>query len=417
MIYRDLFITGFRTAESEPAYPGDIRAYDVRSGKVVWTFHTLPRPGETGSDTWPEGRTTGAANSWAGLAIDETRGIVYAPTGSAVSDFYGANRAGANLFANSLVALDASTGKRLWHFQAVHHDILDRDFPSPPLLATIQKDGRPLDVVAQPSKQGWLYVFNRVTGEPLWPIEERKVPASDVPGESAWPTQPHVTKPAPFARQTLTEDMLTAITPEDHQAALEQFRTFRNEGPFTPLALGRNTVVFPGFDGGAEWGGSAFDPRTGVMYINANDLAWTSMMRAGRGGGYTFGGYNRWMINGHPGVAPPWGTLNAIDLATGEYRWKIPLGEYPDLVAKGIRNTGSQNYGGPIVTAGGLVFIGATIEDRKFHAFDSATGKLLWETTLPGTGRATPATYRINGKQYVVITVTGAASFMMAFSL
>ena len=499
IIYKDLLIVGGRESEGLPASYGDIRAYDTRSGALRWAFHTIPRPGEYGYDTWPKDAWTytGAANNWAGMTIDLKRGIVYVPTGSAASDFYGANRTGDNLFANCLLALDAATGKRIWHFQAVRHDIWDRDFPSPPTLVTVNRDGKSVDAVAQTSKQGYVYLFDRVTGKPLFPIEYRKYPASKLDGEVTAETQPLPTKPAPFARQLLTEDLLTNRTPEAHQWALEQFRTFRSEGQFVPLSVGKETVVMPGFDGGAEWGGSAFDPGSGLLFVNSNDLAWTSSMApntpaatgrelytaqcavchgadlAGNGGQapaltaiqsrrtemeiadviqkgagrmpgfpnlrpaairtlvqylvhgdskeemapaapspfdlkYRFTGYKKFLDpEGYPAIAPPWGTLNAINLNTGEYAWKIPLGEYPELVEKGMKDTGSENYGGPIVTAGGLVFIAATNFDRKFRAFDKDTGKLLWETVMPSSGNCTPATYEVNGRQYVVIPAAG----------
>jgi len=500
VIYQDLFIVGGRTSEGLPASPGDVRAYDVRTGRLRWSFHTIPHPGEPGYETWPPDAWTyiGSANNWAGMSVDIRRGIVYVPTGSAASDFYGANRLGDNLYANTLLALDAGTGRRLWHFQGVRHDIWDRDFPSPPVLATIQRNGRTVDAVVQPTKQGVVFVFDRETGAPLFPIEERSVPPSSVDGEVAARTQPWPAAPAPFARQRLTEDLLSTRTPEVHAWALEQFRTFRSEGQFVPLSVGRNTVIFPGFDGGAEWGGSAVDPTTGVFYVNANDLAWTgglapapaadlgkqtyltqcaachganlegvtgqapaltgpitqrspaemvAVVRAGSArmpgfaslsqdalnavvryvlsGGtassgaaspsvvdlkYRFTGYRRFLDpEGYPAVTPPWGTLNAIDLNTGEYKWTIPLGEYPALVAQGLRGTGSENYGGPIVTAGGVLFIGATNFDKKFRALDKDTGALLWETTMPNSANATPITYEVDGRQFVVVTSFGKA--------
>jgi quinoprotein glucose dehydrogenase len=499
IIYNDLLILGGRTPEALPAPLGDVRAYDVRTGKLRWSFHTIPRPGEFGYETWPKDAWTysGAANNWAGMALDRKRGIVYVPTGSAASDFYGADRLGDDLFANSLLALNAQTGQRIWHFQAVRHDIWDRDFPSPPSLVTVKRDGKPVEAVAQTTKQGWVYLFDRANGNPLFPVEYKSYPASTVPGEAAAGAQPLPTKPAPFARQRLTEDLLTTRTPEVHAWALEQFRKFRSEGQFLPLSVDRETVIFPGFDGGAEWGGSAFDPESGLLYVNANDIAWTSSLAENQGGNpvrrlyltncanchnddmtgsppgipaltdlqgrmtapqvaamiregggrmpsfpnlrpqdvtalaqfvlqgeskelepaasptagnqkYRFMGYHKFLDpDGYPAVAPPWGTLNAIDLNTGQYAWKIPLGEYPALAAQGVKNTGTENYGGPIVTAGGLVFIAATNFDRKFRAFDKATGKLLWETTLPFSGNATPITYETGGKQYVVIYATG----------
>ncbi len=282
VLYKDLLILGFRAPETHPAPRGDIRAYDVRTGKLAWSFHTIPHPGETGYKTWPNGawKTAGAANNWCGMSVDEARGIVYVPTGSAVSDFYGADRVGDDLYADTLLALDANTGKLLWHFQGVHHDIWDRDFPSAPALVTVNREGKMIDAVAQTTKQGFVFLFDRVSGNPLFPIEEHSFPASDVPGEKASSTQPIPLLPAPFARQRLTENMLTARTPAAHAWALEQFRTFRSDGLFVPLSLDKQTVVFPGFDGGSEWGGPAVEPRSGIIYINSNDIPWTGGLAA-----------------------------------------------------------------------------------------------------------------------------------------
>jgi len=498
-VYKNLIIVGGREPETLPAPPGDIRAYDVRSGQLRWSFHTIPHPGESGYETWPKDawKYSGGANNWTGMAMDVKRGIVYVPTGSAAFDFYGADRLGDNLFADSLIALNAETGERVWHFQAVKHDIWDRDFPSAPTLVTVKRNGQDVDAVAQTTKQGYVYLFERTTGKRLFPIEYRKYPASTVTGEIAAAEQPLPTAPAPFARQVLTEEMLTSRTPEAHQWALEHFRKFRNQGQFVPFSVGQDTVVFPGFDGGAEWGGSAFDPETGILYVNANDVAWTGalaentgsepsgkglylsqcsvchrdnmagsppqfpsligmtdrlsrteitdVIRRGKGRmpgfpnleedqlsavveyvstgeskelpasepappqmKYRFTGYHKFLDpEGYPAVVPPWGTLNAINLSTGEYTWKIPLGEYPELAARGMKNTGTENYGGPVVTAGGLLFIAATNYDKKFRAFNKSTGELLWETTLPFAGNATPATYAVNGRQYVVIAAGG----------
>lgn len=499
VVYKDLLIVGGRTSEGLPATPGDIRAYDVRTGKTRWTFHTIPRPGEFGYKTWPPlaWKVAGSANNWAGMVVDEKRGLLFAPTGSSAMDFYGANRVGDNLFANTLLCLDANTGKRVWHFQAVKHDIWDRDFPAPPVLVRARKGGKWVDAVAQTTKSGHVYLFERANGKPIYPIEYRKYPPSDVPGEVAAETQPLPTKPAPFARQSVSEAMLTNRTPEAHRWAVEKFRTFHNGGPFTPFKVGQETVLFPGFDGGAEWGGPAYDPESNLLYINANEMVWTSSLArnqiaksgrqlylqhcanchgdtlagappqlpgllklepkwdlaaiskitregAGRMPGfpnltadevksvseyvlsgeskpidpheaaatqldYRFTGYKKFLDpDGYPAVAPPWGTLNALNLATGEYSWKIPFGEYPELAAKGMKDTGSENYGGPVVTAGGLLFIGATNYDRKFRAFDKTTGRLLWETTLPFSANATPAIYEAGGRQFVVITSEGA---------
>lgn len=523
-VYKDLLITGFRTGEAEPAPHGDIRAYDVHTGALRWSFHTIPHPGEPGYEAWPKEawKYTGAANNWSGSVVDEKLGIVYVPTGSAVTDFYGGDRAGNDLYANCLLALDANTGKLLWHFQAVHHDIWDRDFPAPPILLTVKHDGKSVDAVAQTTKHGQVFVFDRVTGKPLFPIEEKPFPASTTPGEWTSPTQPMSSTPEPYARQRLTADMLTTRTPEAHAWAEKELATFTSGGQFVPLSLDRQTVVFPGFDGGAEWGGDAVDPTSGVIYINANDIAWTGglaeieaagvgatsynnqcavchgpdrkgqagvfpslidatqhltpeqmadVVHNGRGrmpsfpnitgdnlaalltyvrtgkesapaapGGvtsasaiappqpdrsdkqesapgsgastappakYRFTGYRKFLDpDGYPAIIPPWGTLNAIDLNTGKYLWKIPFGEYPELAAKGLKNTGSENYGGPVVTAGGLIFIGATNFDNKMHAFDKDTGELLWEYIMDFAGNATPATYMVDGKQYVVIATS-----------
>lgn len=503
IIYKDLIILSGRDPETHPAPPGTIRAFDVRTGKLRWQFHTIPLPGQPGYDTWPKDawKTAGAANNWAGMALDAAHGIVYVPTGSAVFDFYGGDRVGNDLYADTLLALDASTGRLLWHFQGVHHDIWDRDFPSPPALLTVLRNGKKTDAIAQTTKQGYIYLFDRLTGRPLFPIEEVPYPASDVPGEVTSPTQPKPLLPKPFARQILTADMLTNRTPQAHMDALQRFLSFRSGGQFVPLAVDRQTVVFPGFDGGAEWGGPAIDPQRGIIYVNSNEMAWTggltpsqpsgslgestyqnqcsvchgedragspptfpsligvetrltpeqirSVIHNGRGrmpafdnlsdaqvnallaylkngsqgqgdagpqshadenvgGPYQFTGYRKFLdIDGYPAIAPPWGTLNAIDLNTGKYLWKIPFGEYPALASKGMAHTGSENYGGPVLTAGGLLFIGATVYDRQMHAFNSSTGKLLWHATLPYSGVATPATYMVNGKQYVVIAAGG----------
>jgi quinoprotein glucose dehydrogenase len=498
VIYKDLLIVGGRNPETLPAPPGDIRAFDVRTGKLRWSFHTIPRPGEFGYDTWPKDawKTSGAANNWAGMALDPQRGILYVPTGSAAFDFYGADRLGDDLFANCLLALNAQTGERLWHFQGVRHDLWDRDFPSPPALLTIKRDGKEIPAVAQTTKQGFVYLFDRTNGQSLFPIEYRKYPPSTVPGEVAAAEQPLPTRPAPFARQVLTEDSLTTRTPEAHQWAVDNFKKFRSEGQFVPFSVGLDTVIFPGFDGGAEWGGPAVDLETGIIYINSNEMAWTGALAPNTGENspkaiylgqcgvchgekmtgsppampslvgikerltsaqitatikngkgrmpgfpnltqdqtfalveylasgvskeltssepppapmkFRFTGYNKFLdLDGYPAVAPPWGTLNAINLNTGEYVWKIPFGEYPELAAKGLKNTGTENYGGPIVTAGGLLFIGATNFDKKFRAFDKSTGEQLWESTLPFSGNATPATYEVHGRQFIVIAAGG----------
>jgi len=607
VIYKDIIIVGGRNPETHPAPPGYIRAYDVYTGQQRWVFHTIPLPGEPGYETWPKDawKTAGAANNWAGMSLDAKRGIVYVPTGSAVMDFYGGDRVGDDLYANCILALDAGTGKLLWHFQGVHHDLWDRDFPSPPALFTVAHDGKSVDALAQTTKQGYLYLFNRITGEPLFPIHEHPYPASTVPGEVTSPTQPLPDWPKPFAqRQKLTEDMLTTRTPAVHAWAVQTFRDLRSDGQFYPMTVGQQTVVFPGFDGGAEWGGPAIDPVSNVLYVNENEMAWlgglvprektgplgeqiykdqcsichgvdragnpptfpsllgvekrmtaeklsqtihqgtgrmpsfpaitadhlqallgylrtdaapqaqkelttapdqsgssnaagaaayqnhcaichgdqmegippsfpmlvgvgnrlssaqvVELVHVGKGrmppmpklvgpelqalldflgvhpipgaqpadeqDAFNFTGYKKFLDpDGYPAIAPPWGTLSAIDLKTGHFLWKIPFGEYPELAKRGMKNTGSENYGGPIVTAGGVLFIGATVYDRKFHAFDARTGKLLWEFELPFSGMATPSTYMTNGRQFVVTVASGgrdpkspAGGAYIAFSL
>jgi quinoprotein glucose dehydrogenase len=493
VVYDGLLILGSTVAESLPSSPGDIRAYDVNTGELRWIFHTIPRPGEYGYDTWPREtyKVAGGANAWAGLTVDHALGLVYGATGSASFDFYGANRHGDDLFANTVLALDARTGKRVWHYQAIHHDLWDLDFPSPPALVTVTRNGSPIEALAQITKTGHVWVFDRRTGVPLFPVEQRKVPRSTLDGERASATQPVPLAPPPFARQTLTEDMLTRRTPAAHAAALKTFRQYTTRGLFGPPSS-KGTIVFPGYDGGGEWGGPAFDPGTGLLYVNSNEMAWllkmlprsdrslyqancaschrsdlkgtpgqipslvgigtrktrdelATIIRQGQGrmpgfggtleGGaindlanflitghdvaetaktnpnflkYRNDGYNIFLDpEGYPAISPPWGTLNAIDLNKGEIRWTIPFGEYPALVAKGVRNTGTDNYGGPVVTENGLLFIGATSWDNKFHAFDKRTGKLLWETTLPAAGNATPSLYMVDGRQFIVIACGG----------
>ncbi|HKP32623.1 MAG TPA: PQQ-binding-like beta-propeller repeat protein [Chitinophagaceae bacterium] len=511
VIYKDLLIMGTRVDEGAAAAPGHIRAFDVRTGKRQWIFHTIPHPGEFGFDTWEDStayKNIGGANNWNGMSVDEERGIVFVPTGSASYDFYGGKRKGANLFADCLLALDASTGKRIWHFQQIHHDVWDRDLPTPPALITVTHNGKKIDAVAQPTKTGFVYLFDRETGKPLFPIEERAVSYnSELIGEKLSQTQPFPTKPAPFVRQIFTENDINDLIPDTSREDLrKKLSTYKTGEMFMPPSK-QGTIFFPGLDGGAEWGGPAFDPATGILYINANEMPWIitiadvkneapkkeSNLDAGKrlyqslcmschapnreGGGnyptligvskkysekqfrdlvtggrrmmpafkqlsddeigaissfvfdlkakqkmtynappkpidtflnlpYTITGYNKFLSKeGYPAIKPPWGTLNAIDMNKGEIVWKIPLGEYPEFKAKGIE-TGTENYGGPVVTAGGLVFIAAT-RDSKIRAFNKRTGKLLWEFELPAPGFATPAMYELNGKQYLVIACGG----------
>lgn len=506
---------------------GSLRAFDVKTGQQRWIFNLIPQPGEFGADTWPKDalKTATGLMPWCGQALDEKRGIVYAATKTAEPDFYGGERHGSNLFANSIVALNAATGQRIWHFQIVHHDLLDKDLPCAPVLLTVNHKGKQVDAVAQGTKHGLLFVFDRVTGEPLWPIEERPVPQSDLIGEQAWPTQPFPTKPPPLMRQTYTEEDASNISPKTYELTLDRIRAAPNFGPFPAPSL-KETIMFPGFDGGMEWGGGAAD-RDGIYYVNVNEMPWLlqmietrhadgtelaagerdyvlycgvchgidlkgnedlkfpplleidkrktraeieQMTRQGRGRmpsyddmpeekrvaildyvlsksapttnptdkakkpsqandaakqvpAYAFGGFRRWLDDeGYPAIKPPWGTLNAVDLNTGEIKWKVVLGEYPALTARGIPPTGTENYGGPLVTAGGLIFIGATA-DETFRAFNKQTGEVAWKASLPFGGNASPSTYMVGGRQYVVISAGGGKSgrkrggMLVAFAL
>lgn len=512
-IYKDLYILGSRVDEGAAAAPGHIRAYDVRTGKMRWIFHTIPQPGQTGYETWedPEAyKHIGGANSWAGLTLDEQRGIVFAPTGSASYDFYGGKRKGQNLFANCLLALDATTGKRKWHFQFIHHDLWDWDLPAPPVLVTVKKDGKKIDAVAQTTKHGMIWLFERETGDPLYPVNEIPVDTvTGLSGEKVWPTQPMSTFINPFVRQTFSADDINTYLPDTSIARLKkELEGYRFGKMFIPPGK-QPHVELPGFDGGAEWGGPSYDPQTGLLYVNANEMGWVVKMvdvknksktikenygQAGlrlyqkyctschgadkKGTGnfptltnlqsryrdedmlsllstgrrmmpsfnyitkeekqaiisfvleskkdqlkefvrtaqaydeyrnvpYVMAGYKKFLSpEGYPAISPPWGTLTAIDLNTGEHVWKTTLGEYPELKQKGFPPTGTENYGGPVVTSGGLLFIAAA-RDGKLRAFNKHSGKLLWEYDLPAPGFATPSVYEVNGKQFIVIACGG----------
>lgn len=505
-LFEDLIVMPIRVGEGYGAAMGYVQAFNVKTGKLAWVFKTIPEKGEPGSNTWPEhfrsNQEVGAANNWAGMAIDRKREIIYIPTGSAAFDFYGGNRHGQNLFANCLIALNVRTGRYIWHFQTVHHDIWDKDLPAPPNLLTVTHNGKKIDAVAQVTKGGLVFLFDRENGSPLFPIDELPFPASDLPGEQAWPTQPIPRIPAPFARQSITEQDISPFA-ENRSELLQTFKKSK-KGLFQPLGL-TPTILLPGADGGAEWGGAAVDPD-GIMYVNSNEMAWlfslsptpvnnpqsnltpghllynntcvtchgpelkgnpasgfpslvqikdrisrkeiSKLISSGRGmmpgfsnlsavqkqniidflfqeekteapssasnskteepkGPYQFDGYNKFLDNnGYPAISPPWGTLTAIDLNTGKHLWQKPLGEFKELTARGIPQTGTENYGGPVITAGGLLFIAAT-KDGMFRAFDKKTGSLLWETELPAAGFATPSTYQVNGKQYIVIACGG----------
>jgi len=506
-IYEDVIIMPLRVAEDSNAAPGDIMAFDVITGKPVWVFHTIPYPNEPGYETWDnknayQNERVGAANNWAGMSLDSERGIVYVPTGSAAPDFYGGNRKGSNLYANCLLALEADTGKLLWYYQFTHHDLWDRDAPAPPNLITVTHNNEKIPAVAQVTKQGYVFLFDRRTGRPLFEIEEKRVPASDLFGEIAWPTQPFPTKPAPFARASnqLTEsdispyannkDSLLAIL----KAADKRLYATPNTSP---------VLLFPGYDGAAEWGGAAADPDEGILYVNANEMAWVLQMERvtslpysvtlgqstyiqncavchqedlsgssdsgfpslkniktkyvkatvseiitqGKGKmvgfpqltkeekeallqflyqeeepapplteirkhkelliPYKHKGYHKFLDqNGLPAISPPWGTFHAIDLNSGTYLWSVPLGETLRLKDLGFPQTGTENYGGAVVTKNGLLFIAAT-KDGYFRAYDKKTGNVLWEYKLPAPAFATPATYQINGKQYIAIACGG----------
>lgn len=512
VIYNDLLILGTRVDENSPAAPGHIRAYDVRTGKMKWIFHTIPQPGEHGYDTWEDKNAykyAGGANVWSGFSLDEKKGVIFAGTGSAAYDFYGGNRKGSNLFANCLLAIDANTGKRKWHFQFIHHDVWDKDLPTPPVLTSLERDGKSVDVVIQTTKNGQIFVFDRENGKPFFPIVETKVPTnSDLEGEKPWPTQPIPSLPEPFSRQTLTASEINPYLEGEERTWVEEKMATLRYGHAFVLPGKTPSLIYPGFDGGGEWGGSAVDPQEDILWVNSNEMPWIMEMKAvkkrevkeetiyaagkrlfeeqcavchgenkkGLGNNpslenissrynqltlttllnsgrrmmpsfkrlpdaekdaiaayllalpngkqmyverdkrketaydqvpYKMAGYNKFLTpKGNPAISPPWGSLNAINLKTGKLLWKVPLGEYPELKKKGVPPTGTENYGGPVVTAGGLVFIAGT-PDKMFRAFNKMNGKLVWSYELPFAAFATPAMYKIGDKQFITIACGG----------
>jgi len=510
VVYKDLFIVGCKVPDELPSTAGDIRAFNIHTGKLEWVFHTIPKPGEFGADTWSPGarQRNGGANCWAGMALDENRGIVYVPTASPSFDFYGADRPGQNLFANCLLALDAKTGKRIWHFQTTHHDLWDRDNGSPPNLVTVERDGKKIDAVALVTKMGYLFEFNRETGESLFDINEVPVDTvSSMPGEKPWPTQPIPVNP-PFARQGYKADFYGRSADWiKSEISKNKYKT----GIYEPPSMA-GSIILPTAHGGANWGGASVNPETNMLFVNATDIPWilkltdlkkirennqldgqtlymnyckschgadmkggvgpdislrvkkyrndqvTSIIRKGappmpsfsflseqqiasivayvrdttiqlqhemagvpqNNEPFGFNGYNFYLDTlGDPAIKPPFGTMSAINLNTGEIAWQVPLGEYKKFTSQGILNSGSFNRGGGIATAGGLIFIGAT-EDGMFRAFDQRNGKILWQYQLPGMASSIPSTYSANGRQYIVVAVSGNNDFMggyIAFAL
>ncbi len=426
-VYKNLVICGSLTPDGEPLGPkGDVRAFDAHTGKQVWVFHTVAQKGEFGGATWEgdSAKDRAAVNAWSILSIDRERGILFLPLTSPAIDFYGGDRKGMGLFGDSLVALDAATGKRLWHFQTVHHNLWDYDLPAQPNLVEVTRAGRTIPAVAQVTKTGFTFLFDRVSGKPLFDIEEVPVPKSETPGEQAWPTQPKPVKPPPYARQSMRRDELTDVTPESRAYCASLLEGAVTADIFTPVGP-KPTVLFPGTNGGANWGGASYDPETHTLYVNSMDVGMLYRM-APRPAGSTIpfrpvgsGSTNSrfWDKNLNPCQKPPWGFLTAINLDTGDFRWRSVLGVVDELVAKGLPPTGSPNIGGSLTTAGGLVFIGAT-NDKRFRAFDKETGKEIWTTKLPASAHATPMTFlgKKSNQQFVAIAAGGGNKYNHDFS-
>lgn len=423
-VFENLLILGSATNQGYGSAPGDIRAFDVRTGQQVWSFHTIPHAGELGYDSWPKDawKKIGGANVWGELSLDVKRGILYAPTASAKYNFYGVDRPGSNLYADSLLALDARTGKRLWHFQMVHHDIWDYDNATAPKLLTVQHDGKAVDVVAQMGKQGFIWVFERATGKPLWPIEERPVPTSDMPGEQTWPTQPFPTKPPPFARQKFTVDDLSPyLSAEDRARFRDEMLTARNEGLFTPPSR-HGTIQMPGNNGGANWGGAAVDGQHGKLVVVSKDMPSLLKLTPDKPAAAPTDATEDRFVSGFgfmlasdglAAIKPPWTSLTAYDLNDGTIKWSIPLGDVPQLAAKGVTQTGAQYpKAGPVITASGLIFTGT--RDRKVRAFDLDSGKLLWEFPVDMALEGIPAVYAVGGRQYIVFCAAAQAALLPA---